>query len=306
MKRKQPTTLLIAIALLLSSSLAQAEGTTSTAAQTADPLSKKIKVSYTGWLTGMTYDNPDGRAGTGPDLSIRHTLNLGFKVTPKVKIGVSQHMYQYIRSDAAAIDAQDPKKRTLEMGPLFFKISHAELIKNEFINFTMPTTLAYYYPNSNAYKNSVGRSTDVARGQILLEYIPTSSFGKFTVNMDNLFVYRLAENAPNSREDFYLVFDPGVSYAISSVVEIGMDYSTGRIRHTSNVATGGHVWTKLNKKDDKSQGFEITASITPNKNLSMIPYISWSRPAIGATDGEGPTFQLNKMDIGFIASYNFM
>ena len=272
---------------------------TASAGSPAVNIVKNMRAFYEMWLRGMNTQALSGNInGSGMSLAITHTFGVGYKLSDKWAIGVTQGFTQSIDDKPASEKdpwvANDP----------YLMVSNTSLYKNEKYGVNVFGYMRYYVPVSRASSQNVDKAarTDAGKGSVRLYFNPTKTWldGKLTLNLITLFQYRIASRSDadraaanggsSARENWYFLFDPILAYTVNSWAELYLEYATGYLRHS----TDGHM-TKLNDTGD-GQYLSVGWNFLVGKKLLLNPYLS-----------AGPVFRgVKNTDIGLIASYTFL
>lgn len=305
LKKLTPLTLAAAFAALCLP--AHAETATASAAPAVQSstsgfdLSKirqNMRASYQMWLYGMNTRAMSGNLdGSGTNLNITHYATLGYKVSRKWSVSVTQPFNQTI--DEKPASEVDP---VVSLDP-YITFSNASITKSDRYGTNLSGYIRYYAPLSRSTNRAAnaGARSDAGNGALRLLVTPSKTFmdGALTVSGTTLLQYRFPGNSSAERaarggsairEDYYILFNPSVAYAISSKVEAYVEYASGYLRHSTD--------GKFSKFNDPVYGQYISPGINwqASKRLALNPYLS-----------VGPVFRgVKNTDIGVIGTYSFL
>lgn len=257
----------------------------------------KTRATYIFEMYGMNSQalsgNYDGAGGT--NLTINHYIGAGYKIGSKWSVSMTQPFKQLIDEKPAAeadpFTASDPYVTFSNN-----RILNAKINANEF---NMSGYIRYYAPVSRASQQKIDSASRTENGYGLLRAGLTPSLammdGALNFTFFNLFYYRLAKNSsaqraaktgnPN-RDDFYYIANPILSYTLSKVFDVYLEYGAV-FRHNTE-----GKWTNIKKEHYGAVGTYITA--TPK--LTINPYA-----------GIGPTFRgFRNTDIGLTMIYTLL
>ena len=281
---------------------AAAESSTASSGGLFDTIKKNGSASYLAWLTGPNTQALSGNVdGSGTNLTITHFASIGYKLTDKMSLSLTQPVKQAI--DDKPNNLENPWKFT----DPYFTLSHSSLVKQNLgaSVFNLNAYLRYYVPISRGTHdtNNKGDVNDTGNGTLRVLANPSFSFfdGKLSLNGQSFVNFKFAsltqqERACRSggngeREDLYVVLNPSVSYQVSDKLEAYVEYATGYLRHHNN----GKFVTNPRTPGD-GQYVSPGVNWSPTKRVLLNPYLSW-----------GPTFQgLKNTDIGLQAQYSFL
>ncbi len=299
---KHVTLALLALSLPVvanADSAASAPAAQSSTSSALEALKKKVKLSYQAWLSGPTAKSLSGNSdGNGTNLTLTHYVGTGYRITKALSINVTQPFQQKIDEQPASV--VDP---LTSLDP-YMTLSHGSIAGSEKYGTSLSGYLRYYMPLSRATNKSANAfsANDAGNGAVRLLVTPSKSFmdGALSISGTTLVHYRLAKQSSQeravakgtgTRNDYYFLFNPSISYDISSKVGVYVEYATGTLTHN----TGDGNWTKLNNAD---LGQYISPGINwqASKRLGVNPYVSW-----------GPVFRgVKNTNIGVIATYTFL
>jgi len=305
LKKLTPMALVAAFAIV--SLPAHAETATASAAPAAQSstsgfdLSKirqNMRASYQMWLYGMNTRAMSGNVdGSGTNLNITHYTTLGYKVSRKWSVSVTQPFNQVI--DEKPASEVDP---LVALDP-YITFSNASITKSERYGTNLSGYVRYYAPFSRSTNRAADRGarTDAGNGALRLLVTPSKTFmdGALTVAATTLVHFRLPGNSSAERaaksgsaihENYYILLNPSVSYALSSKVEAYVEYASGYLRHSTD--------GKFSKFNDPVYGQYVSPGINwqASKRLALNPYMS-----------VGPVFRgVKNTDIGLIGTYSFL
>lgn len=272
--------------------------TTATSSATSSapaPITKNMKAFYEMWLYGPNIQSLSGNVdGTGMNLNILHTFGVGYRLPDNWSVGLTQGFSQTIdekaRSEGDPWVANDP----------YVSLSNTSLWKDEKRGMNIYGYVRYYAPFSRATNQTADKAgvQDSGYGSVRFYLNPTKTWldGKLTFNGVMLFQARLPKrsnaarmtaNGQETREDFYLLFDPILAYTLSSKLEVYAEWTTGYLRHKTDGSFG-----RIKDNQYTSVGFNILVG----KRMLLNPYAS-----------AGPKFRgLKNTDLGLIANYTFL
>jgi hypothetical protein len=269
--------------------------------------------NYLLWAQGMRTEALSGnKDGTGTSLEFDHFLSAGAKLTPNISLKATylaaQHIDELPESEKKQWQPQDP----------YFTLSHSKILSSDLYAANLEGYIRYYAPISRGTSDALnaGTARDGGLGTVRLLLGPSKTFldGKLSLTGTVFGNYRFnqlssserlrrqtLESLKNSkitpttvREDFYVVLNPSVAYAISSKVEVYIEWASGYLRHT----TDGR-WSSIGHPSD---GAYLSPGVNwnPTKKIHLNPYLSYQMGAPADQHG------LAKMDIGLQAQYSFL
>jgi hypothetical protein len=301
MRNKGTKSWLGAMILMTAASTVQAQSTApapepaaagqSTTSAVIKNIRERAKASYTLWVTGSSLESMDGKKGAGSNLAVDQFARIGYKVSSKWTIGVTQHWTNTIR------DVSGNKENLVWNNP-YITASNSSITKSTRYGTNLSGYVRYYAPFSKASAESVGKRVDTKNGVIRVVLDPTKTFfdGKMTVS-GAVYANRSLASAPPSagvaeQRDWRIYLYPRVSYEVSSnfqpYVAYFNDWEHVRLDKNRN---GGGRWQSFNDKHNLEIGFDWQ----PVAGLNVTPYLEY-----------GPTFVPRNSTVGLIAEYAFL
>jgi hypothetical protein len=258
---------------------ATGESSSSSTMETLKKIRAKTRSNYVFEMFGMNSKALSGNTdGTGGTITINHYLGLSYKLGSKWSVGATQPFRQLIDQKPSSVadpfSASDP----------YLALNNSSIIKSASNNFNLSGYIRYYAPVSRETNQTAARAARTDRGHGLLRagLNPSKTWmdGALNLTVYNIFYYRLAQNSsqerflktgnPN-RDDYYYAFLPVLSYSISNVFDVYLEYAS-LMRHNTE-----GKWTNFKKEDYVGVGTNITA--TPK--LTINPYFQAAPRARG-------------------------
>ena len=245
---------------------------TSSTAELFKKVRSKTRSNYVFEMYGMNSKALSGNTdGTGGTVTINHYLGLSYKIGSKWSVSVTQPFRQLIdQKPSTQVDpfvATDP----------YITFANSSILKAAPNNFNLSGYVRWYAPVSRETNQGASKASRTDRGNGLLRagLNPSMTWmdGALNLTVYNIFYYRWAQNSsqerflktgnPN-RDDYYYAFDPYLTYTISKVFDVYLEYGAIMKHNTEG------KWTKIKTEDYVAVGTYITA--TPK--LTINPYVS--------------------------------
>lgn len=298
-KRNSPWLVATVVALTISS-VATADSSASAAdiapanqsstSNISDLIAKKGKASYYLEYRGTKVNALDGTAGDGTDLTMNHYAILGWKLSSKWSVSLTQPLVQKIRPE---FDAKGKEQKNLYLADTSITFTNSKIASSSKYGTNLSAYMRYYAPTSNTSVNSKGTVDDQRNGAIRSIIIPSKTFmdGALTLSGAIDLRYRLANevNETTGHNNIRAMFDPVLEYAINDKISTYLEYYTGYLTHNTKTGTWGKV------RDE--QGISPGVNWTPTKKILVNPFVSW--------DGRD-IMRANRTQIGLNAQYTFL
>ena len=259
---------------------------------TFNTIRKNTSANYTLWVTGATLGAMDGTAGDGHSITMNQFLNVGYKLTDKWKVSLTQYFTNKLRSDSKG-------DRNLNFFDPYVTFSNSSLTKSSKYNSNLSFYVRYYMPFSHESADNIGKARDQKYGKIRVKVGPTKKFmdGALTLSGSTYFYKPLAgaqaDDGTSSQRDFYIWFYPSLSYELSKSFQPYMAYSN-LLNHFRNDKgrNGGSRWSKWSQNESVEFGFNWQ----PLANLDVNPYIEFA----------GPKWIIGETNVGLVLDYSFL
>lgn len=263
---------------------------------------KNVRAHYQLWFRGSNVKALSGNSdGNGTNLLMTHYLGLGYRISSKWSISVTQPFTQ--RIDNKPADEVDP----FASNDPYLSLTNPRVLNSQRYGFNLLGQLRYYLPFSRGTSQAVAKAAPADTGHGMFRFLvaPSKTWldGALNFTPNIMAFYRLpartnaerttaqaAKGGSGAHDHLSLIFDPVLSYALSEKLELYLEYAASMDHSTA--APLGSKWTKWKTEDYVSPG----ANIQLTKKLLLNPYLDFP-PRID---------DLNLTGVGLQAIYSFL